>query len=351
MNFIVFSGFLIGSLFGFILQRGYFCHLSGFVDLVIFKNKRILVATIWAILVALIGFNIMGALEIVKLSPKPFWVLANIAGGLIFAIGMFLASACMGGSTFKIGNGYIGYILAAVGMGIGAYETKIGFLKNFSKTLQDYKVITINGKNPTLASWLGINSWVVIIVLSLLLIWLLYRLREKGGKEAPSGDNFYKKFFIKRWGPAITGILIGLTQLVAFYASSKSGKSYPISLTGGYSQMTKSIIKWDFSLIDWSSLLVLGIIFGALIASLVAREFKLKMPTFKQAALMLAGGVLLGIGAGIADGCNIGHTLSGIPLLSLGSITTSISIFAGLYLIVYFRLAKNKEKEYGIKDS
>lgn len=349
MSFVIFSGFLIGLVFGFVLQRGYFCHLSGFVDLVIFKNKRVLLATLWAILISLIGFHLMDAMEIVKLSPKPFWVLANIAGGLIFGAGMFMASACMGGSTFKIGNGYVGYILAAIGMGFGAYATKVGFLKSFSKTLQDYKVITISGKSPTLSSILGVDSWIVVVVLSLLLIWLLYRLREK--KEKDNNTNIANKFFIKRWSPAIIGVSIGLIQMIAFYASTKSGKNYPISLTGGYSQITKSIIKWDFSLIDWSYLLVLGIVFGALIASVVAGEFKLKIPNFKQAAFMLIGGVLLGIGAGIADGCNIGHTLSGIPLLSIGSIVTSISIFIGLYLIVYFRLVRNKEKDYGIKVS
>lgn len=341
MNFITISGLIIGVIFGFILQRGYFCHLSGFVDLIMFKNKRVLKATIWAILISLIGFHIMDALGIVQLNPKPLWILADIVGGVIFGIGMFLASGCMAGSTFKIGNGYVGYILAAIGMGIGAYITKIGFLRSYTTALQENLKISILGKSPTLSNFLGIDRWVAVIILAVLLIWLLFRMRDRAEKGADS-PSFFKRFFINRWGPVLTGVSIGIIQMIAFYASAKSGKNYPISLTGGYTQLGKSFADWDFSLINWEYLLVIGVIIGAIIASVIAGEFRLKLPKLKHIIFMSVGGILLGTGAGIAGGCNVGHTLSGIPQLSIGSILTSAAIFGGLYLMVYFNLVKSK---------
>ena len=38
------------------------------------------------------------------------------------------------------------------------------------------------------------------------------------------------------------------------------------------------------------------------------------------------------IGAGLAGGCNLGHSLVGVPLLSMGSIVTTVSMFAGVWL-------------------
>ena len=44
------------------------------------------------------------------------------------------------------------------------------------------------------------------------------------------------------------------------------------------------------------------------------------------------GGLLMGIGAGIAGGCNLGHSLVGVPLLSLGSITSTLAMAAGVFI-------------------
>lgn len=50
----------------------------------------------------------------------------------------------------------------------------------------------------------------------------------------------------------------------------------------------------------------IGIIAGAAMMALSRREFKLKMPSMETALFALAGGTLMGIGARIAMGCNIG---------------------------------------------
>jgi uncharacterized membrane protein YedE/YeeE len=45
----------------------------------------------------------------------------------------------------------------------------------------------------------------------------------------------------------------------------------------------------------------------------------------------------MGIGAGIAGGCNLGHSLVGVPLLSLGSMATTLAMIAGVFLAVIVR--------------
>lgn len=53
----------------------------------------------------------------------------------------------------------------------------------------------------------------------------------------------------------------------------------------------------------WMSL---GIIFGAMIMSLLQREFKFKLPKGELIVWGLGGGLLMGVGARVALGCNIG---------------------------------------------
>lgn len=59
-------------------------------------------------------------------------------------------------------------------------------------------------------------------------------------------------------------------------------------------------------LINAPGLMSLGIILGAAVLALMRREFKWKVPSLETAVFAILGGILMGIGARIAMGCNIG---------------------------------------------
>ena len=74
----------------------------------------------------------------------------------------------------------------------------------------------------------------------------------------------------------------------------------------------------------------IGIIFGALFATLMASGFKFKkIKSFKQVAAAVIGGLLMGYGARIAAGCNIGALYSGIASLSLSGWVFAAFMFVG----------------------
>jgi uncharacterized membrane protein YedE/YeeE len=80
---------------------------------------------------------------------------------------------------------------------------------------------------------------------------------------------------------------------------------------------------------DGASLRNLGIIFGAMLATLFASEFKIKKPKkVRQVVAAIIGGLLMGYGARLADGCNIGAMFSAISALSLSG-----WIFAAFLLV------------------
>jgi uncharacterized membrane protein YedE/YeeE len=57
-----------------------------------------------------------------------------------------------------------------------------------------------------------------------------------------------------------------------------------------------------------------------------------RMPDGARALRAAAGGVLMGLGANAAHGCNIGHGLTGVSLLSLGSLLATAAMALGVVL-------------------
>ena len=74
----------------------------------------------------------------------------------------------------------------------------------------------------------------------------------------------------------------------------------------------------------------LSVILGALIATLLAGQFKIKkVKSFRQVVAAVIGGLFMGYGATIAMGCNIGGLFSGTSSFSLHGWVFMIFIFIG----------------------
>ena len=59
-------------------------------------------------------------------------------------------------------------------------------------------------------------------------------------------------------------------------------------------------------LINAPGFMSIGIILGAMLLALLRREFKIKVPSMETAVFSILGGMIMGIGARVAMGCNIG---------------------------------------------
>ena len=82
--------------------------------------------------------------------------------------------------------------------------------------------------------------------------------------------------------------------------------------------------------INATTLLDGGLVFGALLAALAAHEFKVRVPRQRRRYVQsLAGGSLMGYGAGIAVGCTIGAFFSAIPSLGLSGWVFGVALLVG----------------------
>ncbi|POR02021.1 YeeE/YedE family protein [Alkalispirochaeta sphaeroplastigenens] len=159
--------------------------------------------------------------------------------------------------------------------------------------------------------------------------------------------NDYYKLWLKDAWPYITGaILLSVFQIVSLaVAGNPWGVSAAFANWGAwiYEALGGSVGKWYYFSSDGAQAVLergflrdpatirnLGIIAGALFSVLIASGFKVKqIKTKKQVVAATLGGLLMGYGARIAFGCNIGALFSGISMLSLSGWVFGAFLFLG----------------------
>jgi uncharacterized membrane protein YedE/YeeE len=333
----VITGLFVGLIFGFILQRGRFCMNSAFRDAILLKDNLLLKTVFVALLVELIGFSIMDMTGAIAINPKPFWWGANLLGSFIFGIGMVLAGGCASGITYRVGEGMVGSMTAVLGLSIGGYITAAGFLKPFKANLQAATTIPgADGSALTLHGILGMDYTTLALILFAIAIVAWYFIARKNDEEYEVD---------KGWGWITTGTLVGFVGILAFPLSAAAGRNYPLGITAGWVGIVKKILNFSEVSLGWLSWMIIGIVVGGLVAALIAKEFKFRVPKPLVLVQTFAGGLLMGFGAVTSGGCNIGHLLSGIPQLSLGSILAGISIVLGAWAASYVMFVLPQKKD------
>jgi len=100
-------------------------------------------------------------------------------------------------------------------------------------------------------------------------------------------------------------------------------------LTGlGLSHRPDLAAPWLYS----GSLLNLGVLLGGLTAALLSREFAVRVPPRGELVKGAGGGLLMGAGAMLAFGCNIGGFFSAVSALSLSGFGMMLGLGLGAFL-------------------
>ncbi|MBU1179051.1 YeeE/YedE family protein [Patescibacteria group bacterium] len=341
------EGLIVGLLLGFIIRRGFFCMYNGFANMVISRDYRVIKAAIWAFLATMLGFHVLSSLGVIALNPKPFFWAASIIGAVLFSVGMVLSGSCIVGTPLRAASGKIGYWLTLLGMAIGGWSVIWGPLTSYRVFLQESTKVMLNGKSPTLDALLGVNHWVVVMVLSALSVYLLIRLKSKKEVHAvedqqasAQGTSIFSKIFKTLWAPAVVGVSLGALEMIAFL----TGKS-PAGLGGfikGYASYFKALFTGSLPF-DWPVAEITGILLGVFVSAVIAGEFRIVWPKAKRIPALFVGGLLMGVGAvTAAGGCNVAHIISHMPQLSIGSFVSGFTIIFSTTLLVYLIFVRRK---------
>ena len=347
--------FAIGLLLGYTLFHARFGFTSAFRRLMSVGNGQAMrshmlmlavAVTLFAPILAY-GTTIFGGSVAGYVSPVG---VSLLVGAFVFGIGMQLGGGCASGTLYAVGGGrsvmFITFIFFVIGATIGAYH--LPFWTEEMPSFAPFSLATSTGLGYS-------GAWVLSLVLFALIAWvtLVVEKKTKAPKMAPvPTESGWRRIFRGSWplfaAAIVLAILNALTLLTrgqpwgitsAFSLwGSKIASSFGVDVANwGYWQGANAAALNASIFADSTTVMNIGIIIGAFIASAAGGLFKFTQITLGNFAASVIGGLMMGYGARLAFGCNIGAYFGGIASFSAHGYIWGIMAMAGTFLALYLR--------------
>ncbi len=384
---LLWTTFVIALVMGAMVNKTGFCTMGAVSDLVNMGENGRMCSWLFAIAVAMIGLTLLEFMELARpgdafppYRANNLLVAENILGGLMFGIGMTLASGCSNTSLVRIGGGNLKSIMVVLVMAVityfmvnpfpGSDQTLMSVL--FYDWLRPLS-ISLEGGQDLGALVGGENAAMSRTVIGLLLgvALLIYAFRAESFRT--SFDN------------VLGGLVVGLAVLAAWYVSS----NIAIVLDGELYGLRDYVQEWNFlaedavgrpadsrplspqsftftnptgqtlgytasgfsgAYLTFGIMALFGVISGSLLWAVISRRFRIEwFVDFKDFLNHLVGAVLMGFGGMLAMGCTIGQGVTGVSTLALGSFLALGSIVLGSALtmkVQYYKLVYEEEASF-----
>jgi len=349
---------LLGFILGYVVNKTNFCTMGAVSDLVNIGDSSRLKAWLLAITTAIVGVTSLEYLGIVDVSESRipyrnsvlFWP-RYIIGGIMFGIGMTLASGCGNKILIRIGGGNLKSIFVLLIAGLMALlMTRTDFyglifhswMSPISPDLAklgipDQSVQTIFSSLTNIDAG---NILITIFVPLLICVFLLKYIFSS--YTSLSSDNI------------LSGVVVGLVVTFAWLISGgELGQAwienndfldtpYPsvgvqsftfINPMGEVLIYTSSV--FDNFYLTFGVTALISTIVGSFVYSLISNNLRIEWFANKHDFFRhFIGAVLIGIGGVLSLGCTIGQGVSGVSTLAIGSIITLLSIIFGASLMM-----------------
>ncbi len=356
-NFLLWAAFGLAFIIGLVANKTNFCTMGAVSDMVNMGDYSRFRAWLLAITVALVGVVVLEYLGVMSVdgSFPPYrasqiiWA-ENLLGGILFGIGMTLASGCGNKTLVRIGGGNIKSLMVLVVLGLFAFYMTNPFPGSdktlFSILFYDWirPLAVDTGRPSDLGNLLNpdapeLTRLIIGGVAAVILLWVIFKDHD----FRSSRDNI------------LGGLIIGLVILAAWYISANiqvDVEGEPYSLTGYYEEwdmladdetgkpaMGRPLATQSFtfvnpsaqfvgfnlggykvSLLSFGVMAVFGVILGSLFWALLSRNFRIEwFASVRDFFNHLIGAVLMGIGGTLALGCTFGQGITGLSTLAVGS--------------------------------
>ena len=325
---------ILGLLLGLPLFHSRFGFTSAWRQLIAVGNGQglrahaLLLGTA-ATLVALIastGIGLFGSKPTPTVGPIG---LALFVGAALFAIGMQLGGACASGTLFAVGSGQSTIVL-----------TLVGFITGSVLYTWGYPLFTgwpqVNGFLLSKhVGWFG--SWAITIAVLLGIVLVTRAIQARRNPPpvdvVPTARGF-ARVFRGSWPVLVGAVVLAVLAAAVFLVSGSTwGVTFAFALWGAKFLQLLGLHPetWEFwqttanakalagpIWTEKTSLTDIGIMIGAGVAAASAGAWKIhsQIP-WRTALAAVLGGILMGVGARLAGGCNIGAYLAGISVGSL----------------------------------
>ncbi|WP_099305083.1 YeeE/YedE family protein [Bacillus sp. Marseille-P3800] len=272
-----------------------------------------------------------------------------LVGAFIFGIGMQLGGGCASGTLYAVGGGrsvmFITLLFFIIGSTIGAAH--FNFWMEDMPSAEPFSLATSTG--------LGYGGALVVSLLIFAVIaWITILIEKKKNPPkmaaVPSAIG-WKRIFRGSW-PLFTAAIVlavlnaltlltrgtpwGVTSAFTLWGSKAAEAiGFNVESWGYWQGSTEALQASIFA--DTTTVLNFGVILGAFIASAAGGLFTLTKITAKNAAASVIGGLLMGYGARLAFGCNVGAYFGGIASFSAHGYIWGVMAIAGTFLALKLR--------------
>ncbi|HYE87019.1 MAG TPA: YeeE/YedE family protein [Vicinamibacterales bacterium] len=338
------SLFLVGAGAGVVLYHAAFGFTSSWRVFIAdrrgagLRAQMVMLALTCAVFFPLLaGGSIFG--QAVRGSVSPVGV-GVAAGAFIFGVGMQLGGGCASGTLFSVGGGSIRMLITLFFFIIGSVigTAHMGWW-TAQPALAATSIVTTMGPWTALAASLalfGAIAWFTTVA----------EKKQHGRLVDDTRPARGRRWLTGPW-PLVAGAIgLAIVNIATLTIGGRPwGVTSAFALWGAkwFAALGVDVASWSYwqapaqaaalkssVLTDITSVMDFGIILGALLAAILAGKFapdwRISRPSLAAAVI---GGLLLGYGARIAYGCNIGAYFSGIASGSLHGWLWLVAAFIG----------------------
>ncbi|HBH28774.1 MAG: YeeE/YedE family protein [Desulfofustis sp. PB-SRB1] len=157
--------------------------------------------------------------------------------------------------------------------------------------------------------------------------------------------GLYKILCQTEWNATVTGILVGFLSVMimawwrpwgAVGAIRNWGDWIMHGIASGLGSDAGILILYEEApgalLVNSGSVIGIGFVLGAFVSACLGREFALRVPPHRELVKAVIAGILMGIGAALAGGCNVGGFYNALGNLAANGFTMMIGLVAGVVL-------------------
>lgn len=276
-----------------------------------------------------------------------------LVGSFIFGIGMQLGGACGSGTLFTVGGGSARMMVTLIFFCLGAFlATLYGDI---------WQPLRAGGKVVALGREFGWWTATAGQLALLAAIWFAVSRLGRGRTQRPlwTGTPTWRRMLTGPWPLMISLVVLALGNWLILLITGHAW-----SVVWGFTLWAAEVAQmlgWDPEsspfwvarapflargiLVDDTSITNIGIILGAMLAAGLGGRLDpvLKIPVRTLLASVI-GGLLLGVGARMAYGCNIGAFFSGVASSSLHGWVWLIGALIGNWVGTQMRPSFGMEK-------
>ncbi|WP_051530112.1 YeeE/YedE family protein [Halomonas halodenitrificans] len=344
---------VVGGLLGMVLYHAAFGFTAAWRVFITERRGRGLRAQMVMLAIAvLLFFPALGAGSLFGQSVNGFVApigMSVVFGAFLFGIGMQLGGGCASGTLFTAGGGNARMLITLVFFIIGSLIGTAHF--TWWQSLPAFQPVS-------LVETAGTGGGIVVslaLFAAIAVLTVMMEKRRHGQLERTAKRDVGNRRWLTGPWPLLAGAVA--LALLNFATLALAGRPWGVTsafaLWGakGFTALGGDVSQWGYWQASWNatalettiwrditSLMNIGIMVGALIAASLAGRFA---PNFRiplRSVLAAAiGGIMLGYGARLAYGCNIGAYFSGIASGSLHGWIWLVAAFAGNMLGVRLR--------------